>query len=117
MYSKQTDIHQYLRTNSCHLKNQTENIPIGVAEIIRTNCSDNVINDITFKRRAIEYKVYFVKSEKDTDIAFCRRVTINRRERSKKKPKRKQNNKMKFITEYEPSLPNICRIWGKTNRL
>ena len=86
MYSKQTDIHQYLRPNSCHLKNQTENIPIGVAEIIRTNCSDNIINDITFKRRAIEYKAYLVKSEKDTDIA----LSGNKQKRKIKKETKKK---------------------------
>ena len=35
----------------------------------------------------------------------------------KKKPNRKQNNKIKFITEYETSLPNIYSIWRKTNHL
>ena len=55
-------------------------------------------------------------SEKDIDIAFCKREKITRRETSNK-AKRKQNNKIKFITEYEPSLPNIYSIWRKTNHL
>ena len=35
----------------------------------------------------------------------------------KKKSKRKQKNNIKFITEYEPFLPNIYSIWRKTNHL
>ena len=35
----------------------------------------------------------------------------------KKKSDRKQKNKIKFITEYEPSLPNIFSIWRKKNHL
>ena len=34
-----------------------------------------------------------------------------------KKSNRKENNKIKFITEYEPSLPNIYSTWRKTNHL
>ena len=87
---------------------------------IRKNCSDNIINDITFKRRLIEYKPCFMKcghSEKDTNSAFCKTATRTKKETLKKKPKRKQNNKIKFITEYGPSLPNIYSIWRITNKL
>ena len=34
-----------------------------------------------------------------------------------KKSNKKQNNKIKFIAEYEPSLPNIYDIWRKNNHL
>ena len=53
-------------------------------------------------------------SEKDIDKAFCKRATITRRETLKKKSNRKKNTKIKLITEYEPSLPNIYSIWRKT---
>ena len=43
IYSKKTDTHQYLNPNSCHPKSQIMSIPIGVADRIRRNCSDNVI--------------------------------------------------------------------------
>ena len=46
-------------------------------------------------------------SEKDMNKAFYKRATMPRRKTLKKKSKRKQNNKIKFITEYEPSFPNI----------
>ena len=54
-------------------------------------------------------------SEKDK--AFCKRATIPTRETLKKKSNRKQNNKIKFMADYEPSLPNIYSIWRKTNHL
>ena len=76
MYSKKADTHQYLNPNSCHPKNQTKSIPIGVADRIRRNCSDNVVNDVTYRERLIEYKAYLMKSghtEKDIDNAFCNR--------------------------------------------
>ena len=93
MYSKKTDTHQYLSPNLCHPKNQTKNISIGVADRIRRNCSDNIINGITYRKRLIEYKVYLMKSghsEKDIDTAFCKRATIPRRETLKKKSKKKE---------------------------
>ena len=113
MYSKKTDTHQYLNPNSCHPKNQTKSMPIGVADRIRCNCSDNVVNDVTYRERLIEYKAYLMKSghsEKDIDNAFCNRLSINRRETLKKKSNKKQNNKIKFITEHEPSLPDIYTV-------
>ena len=88
MYSKKTDTHQYLNPNSCHCKNQTKSIPIGVADRTRRNCSDNVVNDVTYRERLIEYKAYLMKSghsEIDIDNVFCNRLSINRRETLKKK--------------------------------
>ena len=121
MYSKKTDTHQYLNPNSCHPNNQTKSsIPIAVADRIRRNCSDNVVNDVTYRERLIEYKAYLMKSrhsEKDTDNAFCNRLSINRRETLKKKSNKKQNNKIKFITEYEPPLPDIYTVWRKNRHL
>ena len=56
-------------------------------------------------------------SEKDIDKAFCKRATIPRRDTLKKRSNRKQDIKIKFITEYEPSLHNIYSVWRKTNHL
>ena len=35
---------------------------LRVTDRIRRNCSDNIINDITYKKRPIEYNAYFMKS-------------------------------------------------------
>ena len=43
-----------------------------MANRIRRNCSDNVINDVTYKKRLTEYKAYLMKSghsEKDIYIS------------------------------------------------
>ena len=116
IYSKKTDTHQYLNPNSCHPKSKIMSIPIGVADRVRRNCSDNVINGSTYRVRLTEYKACLMKSghsEKDIDNAFCNRFLKNRRETFKKKTNKKRNDKIKFITEYETSLPDIYNIWQK----
>ena len=62
MYFEKIYTHQYLSLNSCHPKNQAKNIPIEVIDRIRRNCSDNIINDITYRKRLIEYKAYLMKA-------------------------------------------------------
>ena len=117
---KKRNTHQYLSPNSCHPKNRTKIIPIGGADRIRRNCPDNIINDITYKKRLIEWKAYLIKSghnEKAIDKTFCKRAVIPIRKTLEKNSNKNQNNKMKFITEYEPSLPNIYSTWRKTNHL
>ena len=90
-----------------------------MAERVRGKCSDNIINDITYNKRPIEYKAYLMKSkhsEKAIDKAFCKRATIPGRETLKKESNRKQK-KIKLITVCETSLSNIYSIWRKTNQL
>ena len=75
---QKTDTPQYLSPNSCDPKNQTKNISIEVADRIRKNCSDNIINDITYKKRLIEYKAYL--KVKKIQIRSFVRATMPRRE-------------------------------------
>ena len=35
---------------------------LRVTDRIRRDCSDNIINDITYKKRLMEYNAYFMKS-------------------------------------------------------
>ena len=56
-----TDTHQYLNPNSCHSKYQTKNVSFGVADRIRRNCSVNIVNDVTNRKRPIKYKAYLMK--------------------------------------------------------
>ena len=93
-------------------------MPIGVIDRIRRNCSNSIINDITYRidsipSRLIEYKAYPMKSairEIDIDKSIDKRATISRNETLKKKSNTKQNNKTKFITEYEPPLLNMYNL-------
>ena len=53
-----------------HPKSQIKSIPIGMADRIRRNCLDNIMNDITYREGQIDYKTYLIKSgynEKDID--------------------------------------------------
>ena len=50
MYFEKMVTHQYLSPNSCHPKNQIKNIPIELADRIRKNYSDNIGNDITYRK-------------------------------------------------------------------
>ena len=64
---------------------------------IKRNCSNNIINDVAYRERLIEYEVYHIQSrhsEKDIDKAFCKRA---------KDCKRNQANNY--------------NIWRKTNHL
>ena len=88
-------------------------IPIGVADRIRRNCSDNVINDSTYRERLIEYKAYLMKSghsEKDIDNAFCNRFLKNRRETLKKKTNKKRNDKISMNHHCE-SMNHHCQTF------
>ena len=59
--SKPTDSHLYLLPDSCHHKENTENIPYGVAIRLRRICS----KEETFNNRSKEYNQYFVNRDYD----------------------------------------------------
>ena len=70
--------------NSYHHKNQNKKNSIGVDDRRRRNCSGNIINDITYRKRLREYKTYLIKSGvlktyieniKNISKAFCKRAT------------------------------------------
>ena len=68
MYSKATDTHQYLSTKSCHPKIQSKTNRVIEREKI---CSDNLLNDINYKKGLTEYKVHLTKpkhDEKEIDV-------------------------------------------------
>ena len=121
VYSKSTDTHQYLNPTSCHPKNQVDNIPIGVAERLRRNCSDNVDNDATFKSRLVEYKAYLMKSghsSDNIDKLFCQKSLVKRSETLKRKDKiQPRKEKRYFVTEFEPSFPDIKAVWRKYDHI
>ena len=121
IYSKKTDTHQYLNPKSCHPENQVRAIPIGVADRIRRNCSDNVEDDKNYKKRLVEYKAYLIKSGHDSDQvdrAFIKRASVKRNDILQKERKAKPiTNKTLFVTEYEPSFPSVNAVWRKHEHL
>ena len=62
MYSKSTDMHQYLHPSSCHASHIANNLPTSVITRIRRNCFDRVENDGSFKNTMVKYKCYLLKS-------------------------------------------------------
>ena len=114
MYSKDTDTHQYLSPKSCHPVHITKNILTTVAYRCKANCSDKIKNDVMFKEALIEYKAYLIKSgydEKNVDkklINFA--VRYKRKNILENKIKKKRKSPMKkyhFVTNFEPTFPDI----------
>ena len=109
-------------TNSCHTKHVTNNIPTIVVTRCRINCSDCIENDKLFKDTLIYYKAYLIKSGyKEADIS---RKSINsaikkkRKSILKKKNKNKQSiQKYRFVTNFEPSFPDIAKGFRKFKRI
>ena len=114
MYSKDTDTHQYLSPKSCHSVHITKNIPTTVAYRCRANCSDQIKNDVMFKEALIEYKAYLIKSgydEKNVDkkLINCA-VRYKRKDILENKIKKKRKSPIKkycFVTNFEPTFPDI----------
>jgi hypothetical protein len=118
IYSKKTDTHQYLSPTSCHPPENKENIPYSVIHRIRRNCSDNVENDENFKKQAIMYKAYLMKSghkPSDIDDHFVKILKYERKDllieksSQKKKKGKLRNKKIRIITDYEPKFPSISK--------
>ena len=114
MYLKDTDTHWCLSSKSCHPVHITKNIPTTVAYRCRANCSDKIKNDVMFKEALIEYKAYLIKSgydEKNVDkklINFA--VRYKRKDILENKIKNKRKSPMKkyrFVTNFEPTFPDI----------
>ena len=122
MYSKDTDTHRYLSPNSCHPRHVTSNIPTTVATRCRMNCSDRIEHDKLLKDTLIHYKAYLMKSgykEADINKKFIN-FTIKKERKSilKKKNKNKQSiQKYRFVTNFEPSLPDIAKGFRKFKRV
>ena len=73
---------QALKLILCGCQNKKKSI--GVDDRTRRNCSGNIINDITYRKRLREYKTYLIKSGvlktyieniKNISKAFCKRAT------------------------------------------
>ena len=118
MYSKDTDTYQYLSPKSCHPDHIAENIPTTVVHRCRTNCSDKVEDDGIFKETLGECKAYLLKSgypEENNNkkfIDFAMKKKRSKILKNEDKNKRKRSiNKYRFVTDYEPSFPDIRKAF------
>jgi predicted GIY-YIG superfamily endonuclease len=120
MYSKPTDIHQYLHPESSHPSHVMKGIPKSVGVRIRRNCSTRYDNDEKFIESLREFKGYLITSGyegEEVDQAFGKLAHVKREDLLKEKepannPQRKsqQFRKHRFITNYEPAFTDIKRV-------
>ena len=103
VYSKPPDFHLNLLPDSCHPKENTENIPYGVALRLRRICS----KEETFDNRSKEYKQYFVNCDYDHRkvLKHFEKVKQITREDALKPSKRQQRDMIPLITKYDPRIP------------
>ena len=115
-YSKETDIHQYPNPSSCHPPHMFRSI-LGIR--IRRNCSDRYENVSKFIENLREFKGHLVTSGYDSKLVdkefgklaiLSRKKVLNKQGNSKKKEKRDNVRKYRFLMAYEPAFPDIKKV-------
>ena len=94
VYGKSTNSFSYTTSNTCYPENNISNISRGIALRLRRICDDNE----TFEKRSSEYQNYLIAKIK------------TRSEARQKQTKQDKVGPLKFITSYNPALPNIHNI-------
>ena len=117
IYAKPTDAHRYLDPSSCHPRKVTRAIPLSVGLRLRQNSSDKYENDRVFKEGLREYKGYLLDcayEEADVNKSFFKAFKTKRRKALEgKKYVGDKQPKINFVTEFDPSFPDIGRILKK----
>ena len=106
VYSK--NCHSYLSPNSCHNPCTFRGLAVGMGRRLRLICSD----DNTLKNRIIEYTNYLVSSGWKKDFAF-KALTTGANVSGNyclKKGSTKTENKIAWVTVYDPRVPNKTEI-------
>ena len=123
MYPKETNTHRYLAPNSGHPDHVSKNIPTTVVHRCRMNCSDKVKDYSLFKDSLVTYKAYLLKSghpDENTDQKFIKFALSNKSKnilQNKRKQKKSSVRKYRFITEFEPTFPDIRKGLPKFERI
>ena len=111
VYSKPTDSHLYLQSDSCHNKSSISGIQKGVALRLRRLCSTNEDFDIKTK----EYAAYLVARGHDPGSVMDTFKNIRDIPRNDARKKKIANNNSKIIlsTKYNPRGPDVLNIINK----
>ena len=107
LYSKRTDRPTYTHVTSYHPKSQIQNIPYGQA--LRVKCAE----EENFKAGLSKLKKNFqTRGYKESILEehFAKVSNIDRKQLLTYNEK-KGDNKIKFITKYNRSLPNIRNVF------
>ena len=116
IYAKPTDAHMYLDPSSCHPKKVTRAIPLSVGLRLRRNCSDNYENDRVFMEGLREYKGYLLDcayEEDNVKKSFFKAFKTKRCKALEGKKYVGDKQKINFVTEFDPSFPDIRMILKK----
>ena len=111
IYSKPTDVHQYLHASTSHPKHTIKSIPYSVGLRIRRNCSDRVQGDHYFTDNLVEYKKHLLKcgyASESTDRKFFK--GSQNYEKKTIAPKEKKLLKItvgNIVADYDPEFPNV----------
>ena len=109
VYAKSTNSFSYTTPNTCYPKNNICNIPRGIALRLRRICDD----DETFEKRSSEYQNYLIARDHKPSIVKKQFSEVKKKTRSEARQKQTKQDKvsdLKFITTYNPALPNIHNI-------
>ena len=109
MYAKPTNSFSYTSPNTCSPKNNICNIPKAKALRLRRICHD----DESFDKRSAEYQNYLIAREHKPWLAKKQFSEVRKKTRAEARQKQNRKEKVsdvKFITNYNPALPNINKI-------
>ena len=109
VYAKPTNSFSYTSPNTCYPNNNISNIPKGIALRLRRICDD----DDKFDKRSLEYQNYLIA--RDHKPSTVKQHFAEVRNKTRTQARQKQNKKdkvsdIKFVTTYNPALPNINKI-------
>ena len=101
VYAKPTNSFSYTTPSTSYPKNNIRNIPKGIALRLRRICDD----DDTFDKRSLEYQNYLIVKKNFSEVK-----NITKTEVRKNQTKKDKVSDIRFITTYNPALPNINKI-------
>ena len=109
VYAKSTNSFSYTTPKTCYPNNNICNIPRGIAFRLKRICDDDEI----FEKRSSEYQNYLIARDYKPSIVkkqFSEVKKNTRAEAWQKQTKQDKVSDLKFITTYNPALPNIHNI-------
>ena len=108
LYSKPTDMHQYLAVSSCYPRHCKQAIPYGQVLRLRRICSE----EHQFKQRTTELKQYLIRrghNPAQVQQSIDKAAAVPRESALQPSEKRK-NNRVPLVPTYDPRLPRLSEI-------
>ena len=115
LFKKETDRNQYLLTSSCHPVHICDNIPYSLALRIVRIC----VLPTDREKRFAELKQMLLDRDyksKSIDAAIEKARSVNREDALKKVVTTKSDDRVVFVTHFDPRLPSITNIVRKHYR-